>query len=39
MIELAKKINIEITAIACGLIEGTRRTECKGIPLPGKEEE
>ena len=47
MLELAKKIDIEIVAIACVLTEGTRRTEYKGIPLvcldhiplPGKEEE
>ena len=44
MLELSKKIGIEITVIACALTEGTPRTEYKGIPvvsldhipLPGK---
>jgi len=47
MLELAKKIGIEIAVVACALTEGTRRTEYKGIPLvsldhiplPGKMEE
>ena len=33
MLELAKKIGIEISVIACALTEGTPRTEYKGIPL------
>ena len=47
MLELAKKIGIEISVVACVLTEGTRRTDYKGIPLvcldhiplPGKSEE
>lgn len=46
MLELAEKIGIEISVIACALTEGTPRTEYKGIPLvsldhiplPGKED-
>lgn len=33
VLELAKKIGIEISVIACVLTEGTPRTEYKGIPL------
>ena len=33
MMELAKKIGIEIAVIACVLTEGERRDEYKGIPL------
>ena len=33
MLELAPKIGIEITVIACVLTEGVERTEYKGIPL------
>ena len=33
VMELAPKIGVEIAVIACGLTEGTRRTEYKGIPL------
>ena len=33
MLELAPKIGIEISVIACGLTEGVQRTEYKGIPL------
>ena len=33
MLELAPKIGIEISVIACVLTEGTERTEYKGIPL------
>lgn len=33
MLELAPKIGIEISVIACVLTEGVRRTEYKGIPL------
>ena len=44
VLELAKKIDIEIAVIACVLTEGAERTEYKGIPpvaldhipLPGK---
>lgn len=32
-LELAQKIGIEISVIACVLTEGTERTEYKGIPL------
>lgn len=32
-LELAQKINIEISVIACVLTEGPERTEYKGIPL------
>jgi adenine phosphoribosyltransferase len=33
MLELAPKIGIEISVIACVLTEGVQRTEYKGIPL------
>ena len=33
MLELAPKIGIEISVIACVLTEGVERTEYKGIPL------
>lgn len=33
VLELAPKIGVEISVIACVLTEGTRRTEYKGIPL------
>ena len=33
VLELAEKIGIEITVIACALTEGTPRTEYKGIPV------
>ncbi len=33
VLELAKKIGIEITVIACVLTESTKRTEYNGIPL------
>lgn len=33
MLELAEKIGIEITVIACVLTEGQERSEYKGIPL------
>lgn len=33
MLELAPKIDIEISVIACVLTEGVQRTEYKGIPL------
>lgn len=33
VLELAKKIGIEITVIACVLTESTKRTEYSGIPL------
>ncbi len=33
VLELAKKIGIEITVIACVLTESTKRTEYHGIPL------
>ena len=33
MLELASKIGIEISVIACVLTEGVERTEYKGIPL------
>ena len=33
MLELAPKIGVEISVIACVLTEGTPRTEYKGIPL------
>ena len=33
VLELAKKINIEIVVIACALTEGAPRSEYKGIPL------
>jgi len=33
VMELVKKIDVEIAVIACVLTEGTKRTEYKGIPL------
>lgn len=33
VLELAEKIGIEITVIACALTEGAERTDYKGIPL------
>ncbi len=33
VLQLAEKIGIEISVIACALTEGGMRSECKGIPL------